>query len=59
MIEEERHVTYSEVEASFSISMTAIHSILLERLAVKKICSRGISHNLTEVQKEADANWSK
>ena len=35
------HVTYYEIEAS-------IYKILHEHLAVKKICSRWIPHNLTK-----------
>ena len=59
MIEEDRHVTYHEIEATLGISKTAIQSILQEHLAVKKICSRWIPHNLTEAQKEARVNWCK
>lgn len=59
MIEEDRHVTYREIEATLGISKTAIQSILQEHLAVKKICSRWIPHNLTEAQKEARVNWCK
>ena len=36
MIEEDRHVTYREVESSLGISKTAVHSILHEHLAVKR-----------------------
>jgi len=59
MIEEDRHVTYREIEASCGISKTAIQSILQEHLAVKKICSRWIPHNLTEAQKDARVSWCK
>ena len=34
MIEEERHNSYREIEASLGISQTPIHSILHEHLAV-------------------------
>src|ERR1700704_6938374 len=53
LIMEDRHVTYLEIEASLGISATSIHSILHEHLAVKKICSRWIPHNLTISQKKA------
>lgn len=59
MIKEDRHVTYREIEASLGMSKTAIHSILHEHLAVRKICSRWIPHNLTEAQKNARVNWCK
>ncbi|KAF8774406.1 Protein GVQW3 like protein [Argiope bruennichi] len=50
VIEEDRHVTYRR--SIFGISQTAIHSILQEHLAVKKICSRWIPHNLTIAHKK-------
>ncbi|XP_025158379.1 histone-lysine N-methyltransferase SETMAR-like [Harpegnathos saltator] len=59
LILQDRHVTYREIEASLGISGTSIHSILHEHLAVKKICSRWISHNLTIVQKKARVDWLK
>ena len=51
MIEEDRHVTYREIEATLNISSTSVYKILHEHLAVKKICSRWIPHNLKDVQK--------
>ena len=48
LIIQDRHVTYHEIEASLSNS-----SILPEHLAVKKISSRWIRHNLTIAQKKA------
>ena len=45
------HVTYREVEASLGISSISIHSILHEHLAVKKICSRWLPHNLQTLKK--------
>jgi [histone H3]-lysine36 N-dimethyltransferase SETMAR len=59
MIREDRHVTYREIEATLGISMTSIHKILHEHLAVKKICSRWIPHNLTIAQKKARVDWCK
>ena len=51
LIMQDRHVTYREIKPSLDISSTNIYSILQEHLAVKKICSRWISHNLTIAQK--------
>ena len=48
---QDRHVTYHEKEPSLHISPTSLHSILYEQLAVKKICSRWIPHNLTIASK--------
>ena len=59
MIEEDRHATHHEIKASHDISHTAIHSILKEHFAVKRICSKWILHNLTEAKKEVHANWCK
>ena len=59
LILQDRHVTYREIEASLGISSTRMHSILHEHLAVKKICSRWIPHNLTITQKQARVDWCK
>ena len=50
LIMQDRHVTYREIEASLGISMTSIHKILHEHLAV-------IPHNLTIAQTQARVNW--
>jgi histone-lysine N-methyltransferase SETMAR len=59
LIIQDRHVTYREIQASLNISMTPINKILHDHLAVKKICSRWIPHNLTIAQKEARVDWCK
>lgn len=59
LIKEDRHVTYDEIEASLGISRTAVSKILHEHLAVKKVCSRWIPHNLTIAQKQARVDWCK
>ena len=59
LIMQDRHVTYREIEASLGISSTSIHSILHGHLAVKKVCSRWIPHNLTVAQKKARVDWCK
>jgi [histone H3]-lysine36 N-dimethyltransferase SETMAR len=59
MIMEDRHITYREIESSLDISMTSINKILHDHLAVKKICSRWIPHNLTKAQKERRVDWCK
>ncbi|XP_037941999.1 uncharacterized protein LOC119674914, partial [Teleopsis dalmanni] len=52
LIMQDRHVTYREIEASLGISPTITHSILHEHLAVRKVCSRWIPHNLIIAQKK-------
>ena len=59
LILQDRRVTYREIEASLGISGTSIHSILHEHLAIKKLRSRWIPHNLTIDQKKARVDWSK
>lgn len=59
LIMQDRHMTYREIEASLGISMTSINKILHDHLAVKKICSRWIPHNLTNAQKKARVDWCK
>ena len=47
-------ITYCETETILSI-----YKMLHEHLAVKKICSRWITHNLTKAQKHARVDWCK
>ena len=48
LIIQDRHVTYCEIETTLGISSTSIYKMMYENLAVKKICSRWIPHNLTK-----------
>ena len=59
LIMQDRHVTYREMEASLGNSSTSIHSILHEHLAVKKICSCWMPHNLTIPQNKARVDCCK
>ena len=56
---QDRYVTYREIEEPLGISSTSIHSILHEHLAVRKICSRWIPHNLANAQKMVRVDWCK
>lgn len=58
MIMADRHTTYHEIRASLGIGMSQIKTILHKHLTVRKLCSRWIPHNLTEVQKKARVTWS-
>ncbi|KYQ52657.1 Integrator complex subunit 4 [Trachymyrmex zeteki] len=53
LIMQDRHLTYCEIETILGISSTSIYKILHDHLAVKKVCSRWIPHNLTKSQKDA------
>lgn len=57
MVEEDRRVTYSEIEATLGISSPTVHKILREHLGLRKLVSRWIPHLLTEEQKQARTNW--
>lgn len=59
LIKQDRHVTYLEIQACLNISSTSVHSILHDHLAVRKVCSRWIPHNLTIAQKKARVDWCK
>jgi histone-lysine N-methyltransferase SETMAR len=59
LIEEDRHVTYREIESCIGISMTSIHKILHEHLGVRKLCARWIPHLLTDAQKKARVDWCR
>lgn len=59
LILHDRHMTYREIETCLGISNTSIHTILHKHLAVKKICSRWIPHNLTADQKKARVDWCR
>ena len=59
LIMQDRHVIYCEIEATLGISSTSIYKILHEHLAMKKICSCWIPHNLTKTQKDARVDWCK
>ncbi|KAL0869896.1 hypothetical protein ABMA27_006096 [Loxostege sticticalis] len=48
LIEEDRNVTYHEIQATLDIGMSQIQIILHEQLGVKKLFSRWIPHSLCE-----------
>lgn len=50
MIETNRNTTYREIEVSLGICKSQIETILHVHLTVKRICSRWISHNITETK---------
>ena len=49
-IETDKHVTFNKIQAS-SICTSQVQSIPHNHLAVRKLCSRWISYNLTDAQK--------
>ncbi|KAL0829480.1 hypothetical protein ABMA28_004242 [Loxostege sticticalis] len=51
LIEEDRHVTYREIQATLDIGIRQIQIILHEQLGVKKLLSRWIPHSLCKEQK--------
>jgi len=59
LILQKRQVTYEQIRATLGIGMSAIQKILHDHLAIRKLCSRWIPHNLTQAQKEARVKWCK
>jgi [histone H3]-lysine36 N-dimethyltransferase SETMAR len=59
LIEEDRHVTYREIQTSLGIGMSQIQKILHDELWVRKLISRWVPHNLSEEQKVARVTWCR
>lgn len=59
MIEDDRSVTYAEIGSSLGIGVSQVQKILHEHLGVRKLCSRWIPHNLTNIQKEERVRWCR
>ena len=56
---QDRYMAYCKVEATLGISSTSIYKLLYEHLAVKKIYSRWIPHNLPKFEKDSRVDWCK
>ncbi|GBP71777.1 Putative uncharacterized protein FLJ37770 [Eumeta japonica] len=50
MIKTDKRLTYQHIRTSLGIGMSQVHKILHEHLAVRKLFTRWIPHNLTEAQ---------
>ncbi len=59
MIDEDRRVTYQQIQEELGISSAATNIILREKLGVRKLVSRWIPHLLTEEQKQKRLTWCK
>lgn len=59
MINEDRHVTYREIQECLGIGMSQIQIILKEELGVRKLFSRWIPHLLSDEQKIVRVNWCR
>lgn len=57
LIEDDRHVTYQEIQQALGIGRSQIQKILHDELWVRKLVSRWVPHNLTEEQKAARVAW--
>ncbi|GBP44777.1 hypothetical protein EVAR_86592_1 [Eumeta japonica] len=57
MIETDRRGTYHQIRTSLGIGMSRVHKILHEHVVVRKLCTRSIPDNLTEVQKLHRVDW--
>ena len=52
LVESNPHITYAEIEAETSLHPPSIYTILHVSLGMKKIASRWVPYELTEVQKQ-------
>lgn len=59
LIEEDRHVTYREIQAFLGIGMSQIRTILHDELWARKLVSRWIPHLLKDEQKAARVTWCR
>lgn len=57
MIQSDRRVTYSEIQAKLHIGSGSLHKIIHDYLGARKLVSRWIPHMLSEEQKEARVSW--
>lgn len=59
LIQENRRITYEEIQHIIQIGSGSVHEILHEHLRVRKIVSRWVPHNLTQTQKEVRVEWCR
>lgn len=57
LIQDNRRITYQEIQQIMQIGSGSVHEILHEHLRVRRIVSRWVPHNLTETQKQARVEW--
>jgi histone-lysine N-methyltransferase SETMAR len=59
LIEEDRHLSYSDLEALTSLSHGTIHTILHDHLKLRKIAARWLPHELTAQNQAKRLNFAK
>lgn len=59
MLDENRRVTYQQIEDTLGLNAPAIRSILQDHLHVKKLCSLWVPHQLTEEQMTRRVTWCR
>lgn len=57
IIEENKRITYEEIQHLMKIGSGSVHKILHDHLRVRRIVSRWVPHNLTDAQKQARVQW--
>eukprot|EP00794_Sanderia_malayensis_P008399 gene8399-9299_t len=57
MLQEDGRMTYSMLQDSLKIGSAAVHTILHEKLQVRKVTARWVPHCLTDQQKDHRVNW--
>ena len=59
LIQDNRRVTYQEIQHVLQIGSGSLHEILHVHLRVRRIVSRWVPHNLTDAQKQARVEWCR
>lgn len=59
MLDEDRRVTYRQIEETLHLHAPAVQSILKDHLKVKKVCCLWVPHNLTEEQMTHRVAWCR
>lgn len=59
IVEEDRNVTYTEIQQALNIGSGTVKTILHEHLGLRKLSCRWIPHLLTSEQKSARVDWCR
>lgn len=59
LIQDNRRITYQEIQHILKIGSGSVHEILHSHLRVRRIVSRWVPHNLTDAQKQARVEWCR
>ncbi|XP_045534361.1 protein GVQW3-like [Papilio machaon] len=57
LVQDNRRITYQKIQHILQIGSGSLHESLHVHLRVRRIVSRWVSYNLTNVQKQAKVEW--